>query len=620
LTLAREAGDISGRVAPRAVKRLRLQLVAVRERTAPLEWVASRRRYAPLLHLLGGLGLALGLFGCARAPDVELLELSEVRPARLSPGKSLRVEGRGFPVDGAGTLRFEGRRRNPGHAAAEVAYEARVRVGHDGAVRLPVTDALLRAMGGRSTFRGRLRLSFPQAEGGGRVYGLARDVVLDFLPPTGEDLALDLARDRRGRRVAERLGVTLDEEEREAGGLVVTAVREGGAAARLGLGAGDRLVAMDGLRLYSVGDLVPPPGIEATVVEVIRAEDRARAGRAGDPVPATVTFPLLVASDLPGASQLWWVAVIGALLWILAFVAPTARITAALARKPPPSDEGTLAWLFFAPTGAPGGRRRGLLRLGLLGLGVLAVSLAFAGVALAGRAFESDFGVGVLLTSALALRLTARIMDDAPIELSLKLLAVAVVGAPLSIAVICVCLLVGTGHLGHIHEAQGGLPFRWLVFHHPIAFGLFPVFAATALGRVETGTRVAGIAARAHLLVVSCLGAAIFLGGWNAPFPDGPHPVTWGVVAFVAKCWALIFVGLWARRLGPGAGGVWKWAVPISLLGLVASTLWLAVDVPPEIEATSGPLLTALAASVGLYVLHRRLTRRPETLRLYPFL
>jgi hypothetical protein len=262
-----------------------------------------------------------------------------------------------------------------------------------------------------------------------------------------------------------------------------------------------------------------------------------------------------------------------------------------------------------------------MLRALLVGLGALAMTAAFAGVALAGRAFESDFGVGVLLTSALALRLTARIMDDAPLELSLKILAVAVVGAPLSIAVICVCLLVGTGHLGHIHDAQGGLPFRWLVFHHPIAFGLFPVFAATALGHVETGTRVAGVAARGHLLVVSCLGAAIFLGGWNPPFPEAQHAVVWGVAAFTAKCWAFIFAGLWARRMGPGAGaGVWKWAVPTALVGLVASLAWLALDVPPEIEATSGPLLTTLAASVGLYVLLRRVAKTPETLRLYPFL
>ncbi len=565
----------------------------------------------PLFRLLGGLGLALCLFGCARAPDAELLEITHVGPSRLALGQRLHIEGRGFPAGDAGILRFEGRRRNPGERMEEVAHEVPVRAGHDGAVRVPVTRALLRAMGGRATFRGRLRLAFPKAHGGGRVFGVATDVVLDFLPPTGEDLALDLARDRRGRRVADRLGLAFDDEERFEGGLLVTEVDAPGVASRLGLAPGDRLVAMDGLRLYSLGDLVPPPGIEATVVEIRRP---------GADVPATVTLPLLVASDLPTPAQLGWVAVIGVLLFLLAFVAPTARVTAGLARTPPPSDEGTLAWLFFARASVPDRRAR-LVRAILVGLGALAMTSAFAGVALAGRAFESDFGVGVLLTSSLALRLTARIMDDAPLELSLKILAVAVIGAPLSIAVVCVCLLVGTGHLGHIHDAQGGLPFRWLVFHHPIAFGLFPVFAATALGHVQTGTRVAGIAARGHLLVVSCLGAALFLGGWNPPFPDAPYAVAWGVAAFAAKCWAFIFAGLWARRMGPGAGaGVWKWAVPIALVGLVASLLWLALDVPPEIEATSGPLLTALAASVGLYVLVRRLSKAPETLRLYPFL
>src|SRR5690606_2638201 len=190
--------------------------------------------------------------------------------------------------------------------------------------------------------------------------------------------------------------------------------------------------------------------------------------------------------------------------------------------------------------------------------------------------------VGILLTSSLALRLTARVMDDAPLELSMKLLGVAVVGAPLSIAVICICLLVGTGHLGEIHDAQGGLPWQWLVFHHPVAFALFPVFAATALGRIDADRGASAVAARGHLLVVSCLGASIFLGGWNPPFVDVEGAATWGVVAFMAKCWLLVAAGLWARRMGPGAGeGVWRWAVPMSLAGLGSSLLWLAADVPP---------------------------------------
>src|SRR5690606_25403782 len=147
--------------------------------------------------------------------------------------------------------------------------------------------------------------------------------------------------------------------------------------------------------------------------------------------------------------------------------------------------EGTFAWLIGASTRPARGRRERLVARVLAALGVLAVSLAFAGVAVAGAVLESGFGVGILLTSSLALRLTARVMDDAPLELSMKLLGVAVVGAPLSIAVIGVCLLVGTGHLGEIHDAQGGPPWRWLVFHHPVAFALFPVFAATALGRVD---------------------------------------------------------------------------------------------------------------------------------------
>src|SRR5690606_8581979 len=140
---------------------------------------------------------------------------------------------------------------------------------------------------------------------------------------------------------------------------------------------------------------------------------------------------------------------------------------------------------------------------------------------------------------------------------------------------------VGTGHLGEIHDAQGGPPWRWLVFHQPVAFALFPVFAATALGRIDAERGASAVAARGHLLVVSCLGACLFLGGWNPPLPSAEGAEAWGVLAFVAKCWLFVAAGLWARRMGPGAGsGVWRWAVPMSLVGLAASLAWLAFDVP----------------------------------------
>ncbi len=582
---------------------------------------------APRRVVLGTATLAFVLaasLGCSAEPDSELLAIDAVTPSRVSPGQSLRVDGHGFPERRQGTIRLEGQRRVPGGRAEDVVFEAPIRAGRDGAVRLPVDARLLGAMGGRATFRGDVRVSFPSAEGASRVFGVARGVVVDFVPDTRTDLALELERARRGRAVAHRLGIVLDEEERFEGGLRIAGVEEGGVAARLGMAAGDRIVAMDGLRLYAITDLVPPPGIEATVLEVVHA---------GTDVPSTVALPLLVASDLPGPRELWWIAIAGIALFVFAFSAPTARLTARLARRPTDAGEGTLAWLFGArahrdatpPPKRPDRRRAPRFRIPirslLLALGAIAMSLAFAGVALAGRALETSFGVGILLTSALALRLTARVMDDAPLELSLKLLAVAVVGAPLSISVICVSLLVGTGHLGQIHEAQGGLPWEWMAFDHPVAFLLFPVFAATALGRIETGPGLAGVAARGHLLVVSCLGAAIFLGGWNAPFPALPHADVQGVVAFVAKCWAFIAAGLWARAMGPGAAaGVWKWAVPLSLVGLVASMAWLAVDVPRYVEAACGPLLASLAASVAGYVAFRRIARRGELLRLHPFL
>src|SRR5690606_40672287 len=125
----------------------------------------------------------------------------------------------------------------------------------------------------------------------------------------------------------------------------------------------------------------------------------------------------------------------------------------------------------------------------------------------------------LFLSTSLLLRLIARLSGGQSISFSVRMLPFFVVGLPLVISVVAVTLLVGTGDLRLIHEAQGGRPWEWLVFRNPVAFVLFPVFAATALGRFEAPRHPQGVgqcAAPAHLLAVTWRCAAPSRGGGHA--------------------------------------------------------------------------------------------------------
>ncbi len=503
----------------------------------------------------------------------------------------------------------------PGARPVTVRYETHGTAVSPDRIEVSATPALFEAVGGRATFRGELHVSFPGARPGATVSGHREGLVLDFMPSTRERLERSLEDSQRGRSVADRLGLAFSDEEPEEGGLVVVRVTPGSVADRMGVKADDRVVAMDGLHLYTVADLLPPPGMQKTELEILRGDAT---------TPAILQIPLFVASDAPSAFAVGMAIVLGLLLLVLLFVAPTARLSAFLARRPPFDPEATLVWLFGEEL--PAETRREKVRKALiLGVGIVGASACFAGVAGVARFLESGFGIGILLTASLALRLTARLFGDGKDEEHEgKLLPFFVAGTPLTIAVTAMSLLVGTGHLQEVHRAQGGLPWEWLVFRNPIAFALFPVFAATALGRVEpvgTQNAVSKVAARGHLLVVSCLGAALFLGGWNAPFGSAAHAAVLGIVLYVAKCWALLGMGLWARSVSPGtAADTWRWAVPMAVLGLVATTAWLVVGVPSAVEVLSGPLLSSVALALVIYILVARVRKLEPELVLQPFL
>ena len=167
---------------------------------------------------------------------------------------------------------------------------------------------------------------------------------------------------------------------------------------------------------------------------------------------------------------------------------------------------------------------------------------------------------------------------------------------PLLLTALVPIILAGSLSIGEIVEAQQG--GRWFALWPPgpglFAFVLFYLASLAEANRIPfdipeaESELVAGItteytgmkfglfylAEYLHTFVSAALAAAMFLGGWDGPGPDGMH---WMII----KTLFLVFTIYWARwslmryRSDQLLKICWHYAVPISL-GLVAvSALWV---------------------------------------------
>jgi NADH-quinone oxidoreductase subunit H len=92
----------------------------------------------------------------------------------------------------------------------------------------------------------------------------------------------------------------------------------------------------------------------------------------------------------------------------------------------------------------------------------------------------------------------------------------------------------------------------------------------------------------ANMITVSCVATLLFFGGWTSPFgsllPAGPFfiqvlaPVFW----FVFKVFCFLFLYIWVRGTLPRfrydqlMGFGWKFLMPVAILNIIATSLWLA--------------------------------------------
>ncbi|HVG02364.1 MAG TPA: NADH-quinone oxidoreductase subunit NuoH [Nitrospira sp.] len=179
------------------------------------------------------------------------------------------------------------------------------------------------------------------------------------------------------------------------------------------------------------------------------------------------------------------------------------------------------------------------------------------------------------------------------------------------LAIVGVILLSGSLSLVKITEAQAGGFWNWFILSLPFpqifAFVVYVISSVAETNRVPfdlpeaeselvagffteySGMRFAFffIAEYANMILVSCVAAALFLGGWNAPYPGtlleyvGLERIAWmeNVVWFAVKVYFFLFLFFWLRATLPRLRYDqlmrfgWKVMLPIALGNIVLTSI-----------------------------------------------
>jgi NADH-quinone oxidoreductase subunit H len=162
---------------------------------------------------------------------------------------------------------------------------------------------------------------------------------------------------------------------------------------------------------------------------------------------------------------------------------------------------------------------------------------------------------------------------------------------PLLVTVMSVILMVGSFKLSDIVAAQSGY---WYVLVQPLAFILFITCATAETNRAPfdlpeaeselvagfhteySGMRFAVffLAEYTNMFIASSVGTVLFLGGWHGPILPG-------VVWFLIKVYALIFLMMWFRWTFPRVRFdqlitfAWKILIPLAFANLLITALVL---------------------------------------------
>ena len=160
---------------------------------------------------------------------------------------------------------------------------------------------------------------------------------------------------------------------------------------------------------------------------------------------------------------------------------------------------------------------------------------------------------------------------------------------PLLITVMSIILMVGSFKLSDIVAAQGGV---WFILMQPLAFLLFITCATAETNRAPfdlpeaeselvagfhteySGMRFAVffLAEYTNMFIAAAVATVLFLGGWHGPILPG-------VVWFLLKVYALIFLMMWFRWTFPRVRFdqlitfAWKILIPLAFANLLITAL-----------------------------------------------
>jgi len=181
----------------------------------------------------------------------------------------------------------------------------------------------------------------------------------------------------------------------------------------------------------------------------------------------------------------------------------------------------------------------------------------------------------------------------------------------IGLSIVGVLLLAGSLSLVKITDAQAGGFWNWYLFALPapqiFAFVVYVISSVAETNRVPfdlpeaeselvagffteySGLRFAFffLAEYANMVLVSCVAAALFLGGWNAPYPGtimsllGLPSLAWAenTMWFAVKTYSFLFLFFWLRATLPRLRYDqlmrfgWKVLLPIALGNIVVTSL-----------------------------------------------
>lgn len=639
------------------------------------------------------MGALLGLAGCASDRTTpELLNVIDIAPREVDVGDRIEILGTNLPTAEAkeAVVTFRGTLRRPGQTPlTDQVIEIEQALVSSDKVSMTFTEGLQTRFAGRgddaihTTFHGDVTVDIPSTAAGGLpVTGTVKGVTIDFIPPTPRRAVIS-AREKEGARALSFFGIEPSPDSPSAGGLSITSVRPASPANRAQILPGDVITTFEGVKVLSVGDVIPSGHDGLPSIGIKR----------GDAPPferqiSAEGFTAAAPTDLLGAGIILGVAT----AIILLFMAPTAgiitwverRVSARMQARIGPNRAGPQGFLVWIADGIksiikediiPAESDQLLFRLAPY-LVFVGVSATFVVMPFGQYLIAADLDIGILFVIAVTSLVTIGLMTGGwasnnkwsllgGIRSAAQIISYEIPGA---VAIVCIVMMTGSLRLQDIIGAQGGTgasfldvggwPWYWFVFRNPVTFALFFLYFTTALAEGNRApfdlpeaeselvagysTEYSGMrylffffAEWANVFVMSGIASALFLGGWQIP---GVSPAQqeahfalqlFGAFLFLLKSWILVFVVVWIRwtlprvRIDQMMNLCWKWFVPLSFGAFLLTALWMVAGVSKTVQLIISVVTFAVWGYLLIHFIRRvqyNIRESKFALHLNPFL